>query len=89
MDAGKSTVDRGKIPSLDGLRAVSIVLVLLGHSIALGPRSFGFEAMFEHADLGVRVFFVISGFLFTTLLLKEQAQSGRISLRALLHSSRV
>jgi peptidoglycan/LPS O-acetylase OafA/YrhL len=69
-----------RLPSLDGLRAISIMLVLTSHSI-LGTHSFAFRLLFLHADLGVRVFFVISGFLITTLLLNERAESGGISLR--------
>ena len=38
------------IPSLDGLRAISIVLVLAGHSIGGGAHSFAFRAVFLHAD---------------------------------------
>lgn len=56
------------------------MLVLTSHSI-LGTHSFAFRMAFLHADLGVRVFFVISGFLITTLLLKELAETGDISLR--------
>ena len=71
------------IPSLDGLRAVSISLVLLGH--LLGTKHFlpvdALHGVMEPGRLGVRVFFVISGFLITTLLLREQTRSGRISLR--------
>jgi peptidoglycan/LPS O-acetylase OafA/YrhL len=61
-----------RIPSLDGLRALSIVLVLFGH--LNGTRGFGshLEALGDVANLGVRVFFVISGFLITSLLLKEE-----------------
>jgi len=72
-----------RIPSLDGLRAISISFVLLGH---LGGTS-GFPVppsavfFFEVAELGVRVFFVISGFLITGLLLPEMEQTGTISLR--------
>jgi peptidoglycan/LPS O-acetylase OafA/YrhL len=56
-----------RIPSLDGLRAISIALVLLGH---LGgtrnfPAALGF--LRPYAYLGVRVFFVISGYLITGL----------------------
>jgi len=69
------------IPSLDGLRAVSIGLVLLGHGIGLGEHSFWFRAAFYHARLGVDVFFVISGYLITSLLLKEKANFGSLSLR--------
>jgi peptidoglycan/LPS O-acetylase OafA/YrhL len=69
------------IPSLDGLRAISIVLVLAAHAICAGQHSFWFRALFLHAALGVRVFFVISGFLITGLLLKERDQSDSISLR--------
>lgn len=69
------------LPSLDGLRAVSIVLVLVGHAVTDGHRSLAFRALTEHADLGVRVFFVISGFLITSLLLEEKTQFGSISLR--------
>ncbi|MBL9027778.1 MAG: acyltransferase [Myxococcales bacterium] len=61
-----------RIPSLDGLRALSIVLVLFGH--LNGTRGFGvhLEVVGDVAHLGVRVFFVISGFLITSLLLKEE-----------------
>lgn len=70
---------RGRIPSLDGLRAVSIILVMASHTIQ-GTHSFVFRLFFLHSDLGVRVFFIISGFLITSLLLHERAESGRISL---------
>jgi peptidoglycan/LPS O-acetylase OafA/YrhL len=70
-----------RLPSLDGLRAISILMVILGHlsgthrfiTIDLGIGNY--------AQLGVRVFFVISGFLITSLLMGEQAAHGRISLK--------
>ena len=57
---------------LDGLRAVAVALVVLYHLFpgALVPGGF----------VGVDVFFVISGFLITTLLLREHRSTGRISL---------
>jgi peptidoglycan/LPS O-acetylase OafA/YrhL len=70
----------GRIPSLDGLRAVSIVLVLASHAIQ-GTHSLLFHFFFLHSDLGVRVFFIISGFLITSLLLREREKTSRISLR--------
>ncbi len=70
------------IPSLDGLRGVSILLVILGH--ARGTRDFpswipSFAT--DHAALGVQIFFVISGYLITTLLLGEEQRTGTISLK--------
>jgi peptidoglycan/LPS O-acetylase OafA/YrhL len=71
-----------RIAGLDGLRALSIVLVLGGH--LAGTRycySRGFYSHFgDLANLGVRVFFVISGFLITSLLLKEMEHTRTISL---------
>jgi peptidoglycan/LPS O-acetylase OafA/YrhL len=61
----------GHIPSLDGLRAVSIMIVLLSHFV---------NANLFPGGLGVYVFFVISGFLITRLLFGERKKSGRISL---------
>jgi len=73
-----------KLPSLDGWRAVSIAGVLLEHStittgfpIVLKPAIF---IWLQPGNLGVRFFFVISGFLITYLLLQEQAKHGFISL---------
>jgi peptidoglycan/LPS O-acetylase OafA/YrhL len=69
-----------RIPSLDGIRAVSILLVLLGHGAMTGgaPR---FLTHFGHiGNMGVRCFFVLSGFLITMLLLKELSATGTISL---------
>lgn len=72
-----------RIPSLDGLRAVSIALVLWSHT----PGPGGFWAgrdlhwMGDLGVLGVRIFFIISGFLITTLLLTEHRRTGGISLK--------
>src|SRR5438128_933565 len=71
-----------RLPSLDGLRGISVALVLLGH--LAGTRGFvSVEALRPYGDLGnlgVRVFFVISGFLITHLLMGEIAKTGDISL---------
>ena len=71
---------RGRIPGLDGLRAISIAIVLYAHS--MGTRNMPpVPQISVFGDLGVRTFFVISGFLITTLLLDEYGKHGRISLR--------
>ncbi|HEY5011396.1 MAG TPA: acyltransferase family protein, partial [Acidimicrobiia bacterium] len=62
------------LPGLDGLRAVSVVAVLLYHY--RGDRS-----LLRGGFLGVEVFFVISGYLITSLLLAESRTSARIDLR--------
>jgi peptidoglycan/LPS O-acetylase OafA/YrhL len=74
-----------RVPSLDGLRAVSISAVLLGHLAGTNgaPRlltSVVRNPYVDVAHLGVRVFFVISGFLITGLLLREVQRHGSIDL---------
>ncbi|MDT0185766.1 acyltransferase family protein [Microbacterium sp. ARD31] len=59
-----------RLPGLDGLRAVAVLLVVVYHLFPALPAGF----------LGVDVFFVISGFLITTLLLREHDEHGRIGL---------
>lgn len=69
------------LPSLDGLRAISISLVLLGHL----SRTRGFVSVDlgigDYSHLGVVVFFVISGFLITRLMLLERERTGDVSLK--------
>lgn len=69
------------LPSLDGLRALSIGLVFLGH--LSGTKGFVRInlGIGDYAHLGVVVFFVISGFLITRLMLSEHAKDGRVSLK--------
>jgi peptidoglycan/LPS O-acetylase OafA/YrhL len=72
------------LPSLDGLRALSILLVLIAHLngtsyFPLQVRHFPVVGNIGH--LGVNVFFIISGFLITTLLIKEYKKTGRVSLK--------
>lgn len=57
-------------PTLDGIRAVSILLVV-------GLHSRDPFWMSLHGTVGVTIFFVLSGFLITTLLLREEAARGR------------
>jgi peptidoglycan/LPS O-acetylase OafA/YrhL len=66
-----------RIPSLDGLRAISISLVVLGHWAELRYDS---DVAGAFANLGVRIFFIISGYLITSVLLREHAQTSAIAL---------
>ena len=61
---------RTHIPALDGLRAIAVFLVIFYH--------FGFSRV--PGGRGVTAFFVLSGFLITWLLLKENEKSGTVSL---------
>jgi peptidoglycan/LPS O-acetylase OafA/YrhL len=62
---------RGYKPALDGIRALAVIAVLLFHGEAGAPGGF----------LGVSVFFTLSGYLITSLLLAEHARTGTIGLR--------
>lgn len=67
--------------SLDGLRAVSITMVLLdllGKPRSRRPLDLGVG---NYGHLGVVIFFVISGFLITSLLMAEYRRKGRVSLK--------
>ena len=75
----KTRANLSRIPYLDGLRAFSIFAVILNHSFVLtGTAYLQFEAF---GQLGVRIFFVLSGFLITQLLLDEYDTTGKISIR--------
>lgn len=64
---------RRDVPALDGVRAVAVAAVLADHGGVPGVTG-GF--------IGVDVFFVLSGYLITSLLLDEQRRTGRVDLAA-------
>lgn len=78
----------GRIPSLDGLRAVSILMVIGMHWINAVTRRrtdadySGPWSMLLDGDLGVSIFFGISGFLITHLLMRERDRTGTVDLKA-------
>ena len=67
-----------RIPSLDGVRAFAISLVVLGHWAEVRFHS---DIAGAYASLGRRIFFVVSGYLITILLMKEYGKSSTIGLR--------
>lgn len=70
-----STGEAGRLhrwPGLDGVRGVAVIFVVLHHTYLLPVYSFG--------SLGVTMFFTLSGFLITSLLLDQRVRIGRIQL---------
>jgi peptidoglycan/LPS O-acetylase OafA/YrhL len=65
-----------RFPVLDGIRAIAILLVFTAH-----PAYQHFWPVFHGAN-GVTIFFVLSGFLITTLALREESRSGWLDLKA-------
>lgn len=71
MSVASPLLDKNHLPSLDGMRFVAVLMVMLYHGGINVPS----------AD-GVTFFFVLSGFLFAWLLGKEWRATGTISLRS-------
>lgn len=72
LDRGRSAGEMGYQPGLDGIRAIAIIGVLIYHAdVDWFPGGF----------LGVDVFFVLSGFLITTLILEEYDRTGRVDFK--------
>ncbi|GAA1676811.1 acyltransferase [Kribbella yunnanensis] len=61
-----------RFPALDGLRAIAALMVVVFHN--QGPD-------WLQGWIGVQIFFVISGYLITTLMLREEDRAGQISFR--------
>lgn len=68
-----------RIPSLDGLRAISITLVVCSHLVKW--KHISLDLVGTYGALGVGVFFVLSGYLITNLLLKEYDRTSSVNLR--------
>src|SRR4051812_10542156 len=67
------------LPGLDGLRGISVLAVMVFHHYFV----FGTErGWMPGGFLGVEVFFVVSGYLITSLLLAERREHGQISLKS-------
>lgn len=69
------------IPSLDGLRAVAVLLVVISHLCGTVNFWLPRDSHLLPGNFGVRVFFVISGYLITGILYSEYTKTGTISLR--------
>jgi peptidoglycan/LPS O-acetylase OafA/YrhL len=69
MNSFQRTTPPRYIPAMDGVRALSVLLVVLAHSISGSFATFG-----NPGGLGVRIFFVISGYLITGILIDYAAQ---------------
>lgn len=67
-------LNQGYLPTLDGLRGIAILTVIIAHAFV---RS----GLLVLGSVGVDIFFVLSGFLITSLLLKEKIRTNTISLK--------
>jgi peptidoglycan/LPS O-acetylase OafA/YrhL len=68
---GDKAQEKRRLPGLDGLRAISIALVIFAH--VAQPAWYA-----EYGVFGVSIFFVISGFIITLLLCQEERAAGQI-----------
>ena len=90
MRSPKETTSReirrlGPVPALDGLRGVAVLLVMVSHSPVVVPNEIAGIVLSDYVQggfLGVDLFFVLSGFLITALLLREQSNHGGVRFRS-------
>lgn len=78
--------DRVYFPNLNGLRFVAALMVIIHHieqfkSIYGLPNNFSSTTIQIFGELGVILFFVLSGFLITYLLMEEESKTGTILIR--------
>lgn len=86
VNSKKSTVVY--FPNLDGLRFISFLMVFLHHTLVHDFKQFNIKGTFferllttlGYGGTGVSIFFVLSGFLITYLLLHEKATHGKINI---------
>lgn len=78
--ASESQFEFGYLPALDGLRGLAIFFVLVGHVFQFSLNRWQSEGN-GFGQLGVMLFFVLSGFLITSLLYRERTASGTINLK--------
>ncbi len=79
-EAYSSSFKTKSIPSLDGIRAISILLVIFGHSAFMYSSYLLNLSQYlgKLQSIGVSIFFVLSGFLINGFLIKEKSQSDKI-----------
>jgi peptidoglycan/LPS O-acetylase OafA/YrhL len=75
-----SSAGHDRLPGLDGLRAFAVLLVLLTHYCRDDATGTWFDHVIRGGGFGVSIFFVLSGFLITFLLIREEDTTGRISM---------
>ncbi len=73
-----SDVEFRHFPVLDGLRGMAVLIVMFYHLDQLIPQ---LKVISTGGFLGVDIFFVLSGFLITSILLKEQSRESKIDLK--------
>jgi peptidoglycan/LPS O-acetylase OafA/YrhL len=71
MSAGRTVTRADEFPALDGLRAIAVSTVLIGHLVPIA----GLQKFVGWGDVGVVLFFCLSGFLITHILLRADAGS--------------
>ncbi|MEO0454862.1 MAG: acyltransferase, partial [Verrucomicrobiota bacterium] len=76
-----------RLDSLDGLRGIAVLLVVFGHGYhhrfeGSTEASFFINAVMDNSSFGVRLFFILSGFLITWLILREKTKTGSFHLTA-------
>ena len=79
--------ETSRIRGFDALRAISVLLVILSHTGVLGRASDAAPILAAavsvfNANFGVKTFFVLSGFLITSLLIAEHREAGRVDIPA-------
>src|SRR5437868_9243746 len=71
----KDEFPRTYLPALDGLRGWAVLVVILGH-LASGFRWNSLAMLAQYGGIGVDLFFVLSGFLITGILLDAKGRAG-------------